>query len=127
MHQFHQYSSFSMKSALAVITIALCCCAILAQQPQASQASEVPQSSLASQAPQTSQAPQSSQAPQEPTYLPPQNPTAPQGPVPISDEPHHRLVLQNDFTHVYNVMVPPLDATLLHQHDLSYLYVTLGP
>jgi hypothetical protein len=59
--------------------------------------------------------------------LPLQNPTAPPGPVPIGEEPHHRLVLQNDFTHVYNVMVPPLDATLLHQHDLSYLYVTLGP
>lgn len=47
--------------------------------------------------------------------------------MPVSAEPHHRLVLQNDFTHVYNVMVPPLDATLLHQHDLPYLYVTLGP
>ena len=59
--------------------------------------------------------------------LPTQNPTPPQGPVPISEEPHHRLVLQNDFTHVYNVMVPSLDVTLLHQHDLPYLYVTLGP
>src|SRR5258708_6860026 len=56
-----------------------------------------------------------------------QNPTAPPGPVPISEEPHHRLVLQNDFIRVYNVMVPPLDATLLHQHDHPYLYVTLGP
>lgn len=56
-----------------------------------------------------------------------QNPNSPQGPVPISEEPHHRLVLQNDFTHVYNVMVPALDVMLLHQHDLPYLYVTLGP
>jgi hypothetical protein len=56
-----------------------------------------------------------------------QNPVAgSQGPVPISEEPHHRLLLQNDFTRVYNVMVPPLDTTLLHQHDLPYLYVTLG-
>src|SRR5712692_3914254 len=61
------------------------------------------------------------------SYFPQQNPTAPPGPVPISEEPHHRLVLQNDFIRVYNVMVPPLDATLLHQHDLPYLYVTLGP
>jgi hypothetical protein len=61
------------------------------------------------------------------TNLTPQNPTAPPGPVPISEEPHHRLVLQNDFTRVYNVMVSPLDATLLHQHDHPYLYVTLGP
>lgn len=56
-----------------------------------------------------------------------QNPSAVTTPVPISAEPHHRLVLQNDFTHVYNVMVPPLDATLLHQHDLLYLYITLAP
>jgi hypothetical protein len=56
-----------------------------------------------------------------------QNPVAgSQGPVHISEEPHHRLLLQNDFTRVYNVMVPPLDTTLLHQHDLPYLYVTLG-
>jgi hypothetical protein len=61
------------------------------------------------------------------TNLPMQNPTSPQGPVPITEEPHHRLVLQNDFTHVYVVMVPSLDVTLLHQHDLPYLYVTLGP
>jgi len=61
------------------------------------------------------------------SYFPQQNPTAPPGPVPISEEPHHRLVLQNEFTRIYNVMVPPLDATLLHQHDLPYLYVTLGP
>ena len=64
---------------------------------------------------------------QAPVYnLPQQSPTAPPGPVPIGEEPHHRLLLQNDFTHVYIVMVPPLDATLLHQHDLPYLYVTLG-
>jgi hypothetical protein len=72
---------------------------------------------------------------QAPPPLPPpaydlslQNPIAgSQGPVPISEEPHHRLLLQNDFTRVYNVMVPPLDTTLLHQHDLPYVYVTLGP
>jgi len=62
-----------------------------------------------------------------PSYLPAQNPKLPTGPVPLSEEPHHRLVLQNDFVHVYNVMVPPLDFTLLHQHDLPYLYVVLGP
>ncbi len=67
------------------------------------------------------------QAPPPPYGLSLQDPTAPLGPVPISEEPHHRLVLQNDFTHVYIVMVPPLDTTLLHQHDLPYLYVTLGP
>jgi hypothetical protein len=59
--------------------------------------------------------------------IPQHDPTVPLGPVPISEEPHHRLLLQNDFTRVYNVMVPPLDTTLLHQHDLPYLYITLGP
>jgi len=65
---------------------------------------------------------------QAPSSAPPQqNSITPLGPVPIGEEPHHRLVLQNDFTHVYTVMVPPLDATLLHQHDFPYLYVVLGP
>jgi hypothetical protein len=73
------------------------------------------------------QAPASNPQQGPPSYLPVQNPIAPAGPVPISEEPHHRLLLQNDFTRVYNVMVPPLDTTLLHQHDLPYLYVTLGP
>jgi hypothetical protein len=48
-------------------------------------------------------------------------------PVPIKDEPHHRLLLKNDFVNVYNVLVPPLDATFLHQHDLPYIGVPLGP
>jgi hypothetical protein len=108
------YDSDSMKPSLALICIALCCAAMGAQTPQAPQAQQAPQAP-----------PQAPDAPG--TYLPPQNPAAPQGPVPISDEPHHRLVLQNDFAHVYNVMVPPLDITLLHQHDLPYLYVVLGP
>jgi hypothetical protein len=53
--------------------------------------------------------------------------SAPIAPVPIKDEPHHRLVLKNDFVNVYNVSVPPLDATLLHQHDLPYIGVPIGP
>src|ERR1700680_473175 len=56
-----------------------------------------------------------------------QSPIKAAGAVPVSAEPHHVLVLRNEYAHVYNVMVPPLDATLLHQHDLPYLYVTLGP
>jgi len=54
------------------------------------------------------------------------NPIAPGGAVPVANEPHHALVLKNDFVHVFNVTVPPLDATLLHQHDLPYIYLTLG-
>jgi hypothetical protein len=55
-----------------------------------------------------------------------QNPLKPEGAVPVSAEPHHVLMLRNDYVHVYNVTVPPLDATLLHQHDLPYIYLTLG-
>jgi hypothetical protein len=98
-----KYDSDSMKPALALICMALCCPAIRAQAPSTPQAPQAPAPNLSQQ------------------YS-----TAPQGPVPVSDEPHHRLVLQNDFARVYNVTVPPLDGTLLHQHDLPYLYVVLG-
>src|ERR1700680_4981241 len=98
-----KYDSRSMKPALAIICLELCCSATRAKAPSTYQAPQLPAANL-----------------------PQQNPTAPQGPVPISEEPHHRLVLQNDFARVYNVTVPPLDSTLLHQHDLPYLYVVLG-
>jgi hypothetical protein len=47
--------------------------------------------------------------------------------VPIPQEPHHHLVLENDYVRVFRVTVPPHEATLLHQHDVPYLYVALGP
>src|SRR5712671_4219033 len=52
-----------------------------------------------------------------------QAPTA----VPIPKEPHHHLVFENDYIRVFRVSVPAHDATLLHQHDVPYLYVALGP
>ena len=52
-----------------------------------------------------------------------QAPTA----VPISEEPHHHLVLENEYVRVFRVSVPAHDATLLHQHDVPYFYVSLGP
>lgn len=55
-----------------------------------------------------------------------QSPIKPQGAVPVSAEPHHAHAFQNDYVRVYNVTVPPLDATMLHQHDLPYIYLTLG-
>ena len=55
--------------------------------------------------------------------LPAQAPVA----VPIAKEPHHHLVLENDYVRVFRVSVPAHDATLLHQHDVPYLYVSLGP
>jgi len=52
-----------------------------------------------------------------------QAPTA----VPIPKEPHHHLVLENSYVRVFRVSVPAHGATLLHQHDVPYLYVALGP
>ncbi len=47
--------------------------------------------------------------------------------VPISKEPHHHLVLENEYVRVFRVSVPAHEATLLHQHDVPYLYISLGP
>lgn len=47
--------------------------------------------------------------------------------VPIKDEPHHHLVLENSYVRVFRVSINANDATLLHQHDLPYTYVSLGP
>ena len=55
--------------------------------------------------------------------LPAQAPSA----VPLPKEPHHHLVLENDYVRVFRVSVPAHDATLLHQHDVPYLYISLGP
>ena len=52
-----------------------------------------------------------------------QAPTA----VPIPQEPHHHLVLENEYVRVFRVNVPAHESTLLHQHDVPYLYVSLGP
>lgn len=47
--------------------------------------------------------------------------------VAISQEPHHRLVLENEYTRVYDVTVPAHQSTLLHRHDHDYLGVILEP
>lgn len=47
--------------------------------------------------------------------------------VPISQEPHHHLVLENEYTRVYDVTVPAHQSTLLHRHDNDYLGVILEP
>src|SRR6266849_2101275 len=52
-----------------------------------------------------------------------QAPTA----VPIPKEPHHHLVFENSYVRVFRVSVPAHEATLPHQHDVPYLYVSLGP
>src|ERR1700735_327260 len=55
-----------------------------------------------------------------------QTPAAPSA-APLATEPHHKLVFENPYVRVFLVNIPPHDATLLHQHDLPYVSVSLGP
>ena len=106
-----------MKRALALVTLLCFCAGVGAQTPSTPPPAQQP-------TPSTQQPGQQAAPGQQP---PPLSQYTAAGPVSLSAEPHHRLVLQNNFVHVYNVSVPPLDATLLHTHDLPYLYVTLDP
>ena len=36
--------------------------------------------------------------------------------VPVYEEPHHRLVFQNQYARVMDVLIPPGEATLFHTH-----------
>lgn len=47
-------------------------------------------------------------------------------PVPVSQEPHHHLILENDYVRVYSVEVPPGGETLVHQHAADYLSISVG-
>jgi hypothetical protein len=46
--------------------------------------------------------------------------------VPVGQEQHHHLVLENPFIKAYEVEVGPHDATLMHQHLYDYVYVVFG-
>jgi hypothetical protein len=46
--------------------------------------------------------------------------------VPLSQEKHHHLVLENPYVRVYEVEVGPRKATLMHQHLHDYAYIVLG-
>ena len=50
----------------------------------------------------------------------------PESPVPITSEPSHHLYLENDQVRVFQVEAPPHAATLVHQHDHDYIFVSLG-
>jgi quercetin dioxygenase-like cupin family protein len=47
--------------------------------------------------------------------------------VEITAEPHHHLTFENKSVRVFNVEVPPNEATLLHWHRHDYIAVTLAP
>ena len=46
--------------------------------------------------------------------------------VEITAEPHHHLVLQNEYIRAFQVEVPPQQATLMHWHRHDYAFVTIG-
>ena len=49
-----------------------------------------------------------------------------QSPVPVAGEPRHHLKFENSYVRVFDVMVPPGDATLFHIHSNDYVFVTIG-
>ena len=57
-------------------------------------------------------------------------PTAPglaaQVPVPVHQEPRHRLVWEDGSVRVLDVRIPPGDTTLYHIHDAAILYVPIA-
>jgi quercetin dioxygenase-like cupin family protein len=48
-----------------------------------------------------------------------------QAPVPVEQEPHHHVVLKNDFVLVTHVVIPPGEATLYHTHSYDRAAVHL--
>ncbi len=44
----------------------------------------------------------------------------------ITAEPHHHLVLQNQYVRVFKVEVAPQEQILVHRHRYDYVFVTLG-
>ncbi|HUG27407.1 MAG TPA: hypothetical protein VMK53_03850 [Gemmatimonadales bacterium] len=49
-----------------------------------------------------------------------------QGPVPMHQEPRHRLVLTHNHLRVMDVKIHPGDTTLFHVHDVPALYVAVS-
>lgn len=45
------------------------------------------------------------------------SPAAPETPVPVDQEPRHRMVLRNDYVEVMRVTLPPGESTGLHTHS----------
>jgi hypothetical protein len=55
-----------------------------------------------------------------------QAPAPAAAPVALKDEPHHRLIFENEYVRVWAFGITGHDATLVHNHDLPYLGVALG-
>jgi hypothetical protein len=46
--------------------------------------------------------------------------------VPVTGEPHHHLVYSDENVRAFDVEVPAHSSTMLHQHDVDYIWVALG-
>jgi len=46
--------------------------------------------------------------------------------VPLKSEPHHHLVVHNDFVNVYSVQVEPKDSVVLHKHEFDAIGIMLN-
>lgn len=53
-----------------------------------------------------------------------QTATAPS--VPVLEEPHHHLAVENEYIRAFKVEVAPHSETLMHRHDHDYAFVTIG-
>lgn len=53
-------------------------------------------------------------------------PSISQSPVPVANEPRHHVKFENEFVRVFDVVVPPGDATLFHLHSNDYAFVSIG-
>src|SRR2546423_1368639 len=49
-----------------------------------------------------------------------------QSAVPVASEPRHHLKFENQYVRVFDVLVPPGDATLFHTHSNDYVFVTIS-
>lgn len=49
-----------------------------------------------------------------------------QGPVPIVQEPRHKVVFESGTTRIHDVQIPPGDTSLYHVHDTAILYVPIS-
>ena len=46
--------------------------------------------------------------------------------VAMTEEPHHKLILENPYARIFRVAVPINKATVPHRHDHPYVAVSLG-
>ena len=46
-------------------------------------------------------------------------------PLPVRDEPYHKVILENDYVRVIDVQIPPGQTTLYHTHDVASVIVYL--